>query len=433
MTDGFDPYYKWLGIGPEEQPPHHYRLLGLRPLEADADVIEAAADRQMAHLQTYRTSKHAALSQKLLNEVSAARGCLLDPARKAAYDAALRARLAPVMTPPLPTAILMPVALAAREALPPPAPHFQSHTIQPVAKAKTPVLSWPALVAAVMGLIVLALLVWRIGSGGNPRDSVEGGPQGIQPLTPADPLPIPKAKPPPPSWTKGAVLALSFDADSTSFGGTSTVHDLSGAGNHGTVQGMPYFVPGKSGQALRFDTAQQFVEVPHQASLMPVDAITLAAWIKADVWRGGLTEGCILSKDHWGQQRSQGYVLRGGAGGRVDVTLAAPDWTSATTSASNKLPTGEWHHLAATYDCDLLHLFVDGEKATTSAVSKPIRASTHPLRIGAGTYAKDRHFVGAIDEVALWNRALTAEEIRSLYDLSASGRSYCREIGEAAK
>jgi len=41
----FDPYYKWLSIPPDEQPPDHYRLLGVRRFEADADVIAAAADR----------------------------------------------------------------------------------------------------------------------------------------------------------------------------------------------------------------------------------------------------------------------------------------------------------------------------------------------------------------------------------------------------
>ena len=44
----FDPYYKWLGIPPDEQPPNHYRLLGVRDFEADAEVIENAADQRMS-------------------------------------------------------------------------------------------------------------------------------------------------------------------------------------------------------------------------------------------------------------------------------------------------------------------------------------------------------------------------------------------------
>lgn len=90
----FDPYHRWLGIPPEEQPPHHYRLLGIGLFEDQPEVIEHAADRQMAHLRTFQVGPHAALSQKLLNEVTAARLCLLKPEKKAAYDHFLRERLA---------------------------------------------------------------------------------------------------------------------------------------------------------------------------------------------------------------------------------------------------------------------------------------------------------------------------------------------------
>lgn len=95
----FDPYHKWLGIPPKDQPPNHYRLLGLELGESDVDVIDAAANRQMAYVQQRATGTHVALSQKLLNELSAARVCLLDPKRKAAYDAELQAA-----TKPLPAA-----------------------------------------------------------------------------------------------------------------------------------------------------------------------------------------------------------------------------------------------------------------------------------------------------------------------------------------
>lgn len=91
-TDDFDPYYKWLGIPPEEQPPDHYRLLGIRTLETDADVIAHAADRQMAHVRTFQSGPHAEHSQRMLNEISAARLCLHVPETKAAYDEALKSR-----------------------------------------------------------------------------------------------------------------------------------------------------------------------------------------------------------------------------------------------------------------------------------------------------------------------------------------------------
>ncbi|MGB0596072.1 MAG: hypothetical protein ACPGLY_05130 [Rubripirellula sp.] len=90
MSDApFDPYHMWLGIPPEEQPPHHYRLLSIAVFEQNLDVIEAASQRQISHLRTYATSPNSELSQELLNEVAVARVTLLNPARKAEYDQAL--------------------------------------------------------------------------------------------------------------------------------------------------------------------------------------------------------------------------------------------------------------------------------------------------------------------------------------------------------
>jgi hypothetical protein len=93
VSEAFDPYYKWLGIPADEQPANHYRMLALRLFEHDRDVIEGAADRQMAHVRTFQSGPHSALSQKLLNELSAIRICLLTPVRKADYDATLRRQI----------------------------------------------------------------------------------------------------------------------------------------------------------------------------------------------------------------------------------------------------------------------------------------------------------------------------------------------------
>lgn len=94
MDDRFDPYHAWLGISAKDQPPHHYRLLGLEAFESDPNVIETAGDRQMAHVRKYQQGTHAAESQKLLNELSAAKLTLLVPEKKAAYDAELRRKQA---------------------------------------------------------------------------------------------------------------------------------------------------------------------------------------------------------------------------------------------------------------------------------------------------------------------------------------------------
>ncbi|NUQ64445.1 MAG: SUMF1/EgtB/PvdO family nonheme iron enzyme [Pirellulales bacterium] len=98
----FDVYHRWLGIPPNEQPADYYRLLGLAKFETDPEVIRDAASRQMAHVRTYHLGQHAELSQRILNELAAARACLLNPAKKAAYDASLREKMhnAGLPTPP---------------------------------------------------------------------------------------------------------------------------------------------------------------------------------------------------------------------------------------------------------------------------------------------------------------------------------------------
>lgn len=127
MAEGFDPYHKWLGISPKDQPPNHYRLLAIELFESDPDVIEGAADQRMAHVRTFQTGQNSALSQRILNELSAAKLCLLAPEQKADYDRQLQAKLlsatsaaAPVAAkpqpapPPMPIPAPAPVVVAAR-------------------------------------------------------------------------------------------------------------------------------------------------------------------------------------------------------------------------------------------------------------------------------------------------------------------------------
>ena len=93
MAETFDPYHLWLGIPPKEQPANHYRLLGIDLFEGNPEVIENAADQRMVHLRSFQIGKQADFSQKLLNEVAAAKVCLLRPEKRTAYDEQLRRQL----------------------------------------------------------------------------------------------------------------------------------------------------------------------------------------------------------------------------------------------------------------------------------------------------------------------------------------------------
>jgi hypothetical protein len=90
QTPDFDPYHRWLGIPAKDQPATYYRLLGLEAGEADPEVIRDAAEQRMAHVRTYQLGQYAPLSQRILNEIGRAKGCLLNPLEKQKYDAQLR-------------------------------------------------------------------------------------------------------------------------------------------------------------------------------------------------------------------------------------------------------------------------------------------------------------------------------------------------------
>jgi hypothetical protein len=102
MSAPFDPYHIWLGIRPEEQPPNYYRLLGIALFEDNIEAIRDAAEQRMAHVRTYQLGRHLQLSQKILNELATAKACLLDLAKKAAYDDSLRSQAVDTSPPPPP-------------------------------------------------------------------------------------------------------------------------------------------------------------------------------------------------------------------------------------------------------------------------------------------------------------------------------------------
>ncbi len=171
MSDSLDAYHKWLGIPPSEQPPNAYRLLGLRPFEPNAEVIQNAVDRQTIHLRTFQLGEHAAASQRLLNEVAAARLTLLDPDKKAQYDQQLSAELKPAV--PIPVMQASPSGEPALLGVPRPP---GTSPLQPVARRRSRRLSalLCALLAAII-LLVAAVYVLSMFSSGDGRSSPQAG------------------------------------------------------------------------------------------------------------------------------------------------------------------------------------------------------------------------------------------------------------------
>lgn len=89
VADSFNPYRDWLGLADGQRPPTYYGLFGLKPLESDADRIRKAILRLAAKIRGIHPGSHMLEWQQIIDEISAAKACLTDPAAKAAYDARL--------------------------------------------------------------------------------------------------------------------------------------------------------------------------------------------------------------------------------------------------------------------------------------------------------------------------------------------------------
>ena len=177
MAESFDPYHQWLGIPSRDQPANYYRLLSINPLEDDVSVIDEAADRQMAHVRTHQQGRYAASAQKLLNEISAARVCLLEADRKSAYDEKLRAYLAQRSGKSLPVAkpIVTPAPATVKSVTPASGvPQIQTETtttagrLSTTSKTKTRRPPWmiPAAVGGSALAVVLAVVLIVMSTGG---------------------------------------------------------------------------------------------------------------------------------------------------------------------------------------------------------------------------------------------------------------------------
>ncbi len=191
----------------------------------------------------------------------------------------------------------------------------------------------------------------------------------------------------------------------TGFG--STVYDSFG-NNGGTINGAKWSSQGYYDNTLDFDGSDN-VEVPHNSNLNITDEITLDAWIYPDTFSG---EDFIVNKYDW--SNSTGYSLGLDSG---QLLFKMGDGSSLHTLRSNSMSTGEWHHVIGTYDGSTMKVYVDGQEEGANSVSFTIDPSTNPLVIGEASDSSGYYFDGKIDEVRVFSKALTPEQVSMIaYD-----------------
>jgi hypothetical protein len=190
----------------------------------------------------------------------------------------------------------------------------------------------------------------------------------------------------------------------------STVADASGRGHTGTITGATWTTQGRFGSALSFDGVNDWVTVNHSALLSLTTGMTLQAWVfptaQGSAWRN------VIIKERPGGEVYNLYSNTDAARPTVYVVRAAAPGVPLDAAGTAQVPANAWTHLAATHDGTTLRLYVNGVQVGSRAVSGALLTSTGVLRIG-GNSIWGEFFQGRIDELRIYNRALSAAEIQA--------------------
>ena len=220
--------------------------------------------------------------------------------------------------------------------------------------------------------------------------------QAPLPTSTQAPLPTSTSTTPPASGS--LVAAYPF-----SEGAGTTVDDASSYSNDGTISGAAWTAQGRFGSALGFDGSTSKVTVNSSSSLNLRADFTLEAWVYPTAlggWRNVLLkqQGSDLSYGLYANtdtDQPAGYIY---AGAELDAR------------GGSQIPLNSWTHLATTHNGAELKLFVNGNLAAARPAPGSVPDSSHPLEIG-GNSLWGEHFSGRIDEVRVYNRALSQSEI----------------------
>jgi len=184
--------------------------------------------------------------------------------------------------------------------------------------------------------------------------------------------------------------------------------DSTSNGNDGTVNGATQGVSGQVGNAYSFDGNDDTVEVSDDAALDP-DRVTIFLWFKPNNlpfpgWDGLVSKGPSGTREYWI------YGVDGASEIKTEITTSDGGGSARTPS----LTEGEWAHIALVYDGNQMLLYQDASEVGGNTLSGDITPTTNPLYVGH--IDGFGYFDGQIDEVRVYNRALSADEISTYFN-----------------
>jgi hypothetical protein len=188
----------------------------------------------------------------------------------------------------------------------------------------------------------------------------------------------------------------------------TTAIDSSDNGNDGTLRGNPRWVSGKLGGALDFDAVGDYVDCGNSPMFNITDELTVSAWINMHSVRGEWRT--IVAKGDSAWRISTNGATRGMHFG---FTGAGRNWLRA--DSVTEIPLNEWHHVCGVYDrVNGARIYINGVQEAVNPDTGGIDTNTHRVYIGENAEAPGRLWDGLIDDVRVYNRALSQEEILDL-------------------
>jgi len=193
-------------------------------------------------------------------------------------------------------------------------------------------------------------------------------------------------------------------------------------GNHGTLMNGAAFAPGKVGQAFSFDGENDYVEIPYDAgSSFNLSSFTLQAWVK---FTQDGSVGRIIARPSGGSPTS--YFAMTNSAGKLagGVQGEGQSYSASVSTGVYTFADDNWHMCSFVRDVQAneISIYVDGASAWSYPDSSPGDMEHNYKGITIGSYDGSRDFFeGLIDEVTMYNRALTADEIEAIFLAGSAG------------
>jgi hypothetical protein len=222
--------------------------------------------------------------------------------------------------------------------------------------------------------------------------------------------------------------AYNFDEGKDNIGATGLnnvrIYDVSAHANDGIAKSTGSFewTDGIVGSAINFN-GDDLVEVPDSTSLKMLDAITVEAWVKNDnindPWSRIVTKGKHFTNQNYGWMLDFQDV----SGGKTAVNFYVEiDGTQDSSGNSGYIiEQSEWYHVAGTFDGNYIKIYVNGELKNSKYHPGTITETGGPFNVLIGkSYGWEEFLTGAIDEVRIYNRVLSAQEIKDHATIAAA-------------